>query len=531
MTKMNNLLTAFWAVLALTVGPLSADQWDDARAAAQVIDRNFADAQREAGIAPSPLCSDAEFLRRVTLDLTGRVPDIETTEAFLSSTRLDKRQHFIDQLMQTDEYREGWATTWTLWLLGRNPRQQMVDRSAFLHWVRDDVIANNMPHDEFVRELLTTDGRSDENPPTNYLLQFEREPANAAGMVSRHFLGQQIQCAQCHDHMEEPLTQEDFWGMTAFFNQTQQRPIREEGNRQPVAFELVTTRRARETTIPNTDTVIPPTYLDGTSPVNRNLRAALASKITAPDNPDFPRATVNRLWAHFFGRGFVEPIDDFRASNPTSYPGLLDYLANDFREHGCDREHLIRSIVLSDTYQRSSIPTAANADDDLLYTHARLRPLSPEQLFWSLVAVTGAEPQGTRAPRQGRDGQPLTREERVERVVNQFIVQHSDDEQGETSLFEGTIPLSLMMMNSPQIAMSLTPRFGPSMREAVAERDPREVTDMLYLAALSRHPTDEEIAIATSHLSRPGVGSTNRVTLTQDLLWALINTSEFMFNH
>lgn len=530
------ITAALGAGLALGSAWGDPTAWEDALRTAQVIDQSITQAQREAGLAPSPLADDAEFLRRVCLDLTGRVPDADLAEQFLAATVPDKRRRLIEHLMGSEEYRRGWATLWTLWLLGRDPTADRgVDRTAFRKWVEEEVIAPDLPHDEFVRALITATGRNDEEGATNYLLQFQNRAEDAAGMVSRHFLGRQIQCAQCHDHPTEPLTQRQFWSMAAFFSRTRPRPIRGENGR-PVAAELIDLPRGRPLQIPGSDppVTVSPVYLDGAAvPLRRetNLRAALAAKITAADNPDFARAAVNRLWAHFFGRGFVEPIDDFRASNPPELPNLLDALAEDFRAHGCDRDHLIRAIVLSDTYQRSSVATETNADDDHLYTHARLRPLSPEQLFWSLVTVTGAMPSGRGVPRTDRaTGRALTQEERVDRLLAMFVHTHSDDERDETTSFEGTIPLSLFMMNSPQLNAALAPRFGPTIREALAAPDPQRRVARLYLAALSRYPTAEELRISLEYLEHPLPGASPAAQL-QDLLWALLNTSEFMFNH
>jgi hypothetical protein len=525
------------AALALSLAPLAwADAWSDARTTAATIDRMIGQAQESAGVAPSPLADDAEFLRRVTLDLTGRVPSEDLARSFLASTDPARRERLVEHLMRSEEYREGWATLWTVWLMGRKPLERGVDRSLFRKWVRDEVIAKDMPQDEFVRQLLTATGRNDQVGPVNYLLQFRNRPEDAAGMVSRQFLGRQIQCAQCHNHPTENFTQRQFWSMAAFFNQTRPRPIRGEDGK-PVAAALIDAPRARPLRIPGSDppVTVTPTYLDGTVVTpgrGVNLRQELARRVTDPANPDFARAAVNRLWAHLTGRGFVEPIDDFRESNPPELTDLLSFLAADFRVHGFDRDHLIRSIVLSQTYQRSSVPTDADAADERLYTHARLRPLTPEELFWSLVAVTGAQPTGQRVPRPDRrTNRELTPEERVDRMVAMFIHNFSDDEMGETTSFDGTIPLSLFMMNSPALNASTSPRFGPTVASALRDTsDLGERVDHLYLAALSRHPTAEERRVAVAHLSRPLAGTTE-AQLTQDLLWALINSSEFMFNH
>ncbi|NUP88815.1 MAG: DUF1553 domain-containing protein [Candidatus Sumerlaeia bacterium] len=542
MMRSSFAVTVIAALSALTAPSLPADLWDDARATAAEIDRVIGEAQRQAGLQPSPVADDAEFVRRASLDLTGRVPRAEVTERFLASDDPGKRRLLIEWLMQTPAHREGWSTVWTLWLLGRERDEQRVDRLAFREWVRDVVIAQNMPHDDFAREVLTATGRSDQVGATNYLLQFGRTPADAAGSISRNFLGEQIQCAQCHDHKTEPFTQQQFWEFVAFLEQTRARPIRGESG-QPEAAELMDMPRGRPTRIPGTDTVVQPTFVDGTVyPRGRrvNLRGALASEITNPANPAFARATVNRLWAHFTGRGFVEPIDDFRPSNPAQFPELLDFLARDFQSHGFDREHLIRSIMLSDTYQRSSSPTAQNASDERLYTHARLRPMTPEQLFWSLATVTGVDPAEAalrgRGPAMGLGGdrgRSLTPEERLERMITQFVFQHSsDDEIIETTAFAGTIPLSLFRMNSPLVAQAIASRRGGLLAE-VFERttDPGQRADALYLAVLSRFPAPEERQIAAEYLAMPGIAGANERTHAEDLLWALLNSSEFLFNH
>jgi hypothetical protein len=536
MNSFKSVVTIGTVILALGVCTATAGIWEDAQATADVIDRMIGDAQREAGIAPSPSAGDGEFLRRLSLDLTSRVPDAELAESFLASELPEKRRLLIEHLMQSEEYREGQATALTVWLLGRELRQRNVNRTLFRSWIRDEVIGRNMPEDAFARTLITATGRNDENAAVSYLLQFERQREDAASQISRQFLGQQIQCAQCHDHKTEPMSQEQFWAMVAFLGKTTPRPIRSDEGR-PVGAELADTRRGRATRVGDTDKTVRPTFLDGetySDPrlTGRDLRDALASHITDPANPQFARATVNRIWAHFTGRGFVEPVDDFRASNPAQFPGLLDYLADDFRAHGFDREHLMRAIALSETYQRSMAPTDENAGDERLYTHAKPRALTPEQLFWSLMTVTGVEPQGNVGPRRNPvTGMETTTSQRIDRLVLNFSSRLSNDEMSEITEFEGTIPLSLFMMNSQEIARGINPRRGPTLSAILqATQSPGEIVDRVYLAVLNRHSTEEERAIAVSHLRGSSADQAGLGARSEDLVWALLNTSEFMFH-
>ncbi|MEZ4445428.1 MAG: DUF1549 domain-containing protein [Polyangiaceae bacterium] len=527
------------------------------------VDGAIGTAWASAGITVAPDADDATFARRATLDLVGRLPEATELEAFLVDPAPDKR----DRLLQALTADPAWAEYWTeelddLWMFDR--RDPRVDRTAFRRWLHAQLTAR-VGYDELVRRVLTASGVSSEGggpvqvdwsldePPTdgvngavNYVMQGFLSPQDLAGQSSRVFLGVQIQCAECHDHPNGRWTQADFRRFTSAFMQVDGRPV-ERGMRGVRAFELedvatptrATRRRMRRTGYGED----PPTALDGTDLSGDAPRLALARWMTSPANPYFARAIVNRLWARFLGRGFVEPVDDLGAKDAdVVLEPVLDRLARDFVEHGHDLRRLMQVMLSTRAYQRAAVGAAPPTR----WEHFALRPMSDTQLLRALVDATGIEPlleevAGDRLP---RIQQNLRRAFRFT-----FDVDESGDEDG----FSGTVPQALMLENGPLVTAGSSALEGSTLGLALAAEDGRTL-DRLYLATLSRYPDDAERAAVDQRLAEAPARSDGRlprgggpvarvirqkrirsdrpeVAVYEDVMWALLNSSEFFFIH
>jgi hypothetical protein len=486
-----------------------------------------------AGIQPSPLSTDAEYLRRAYLDLLGRIPNVDEAQSFLRSEGSGKRAKLIDYLLSSPDYPKNMAGVFTNHLIGRRQQDQQVDRAALTTWLRQQ-FAENRPWSEIAGELVSAKGSNKENGAANFALAHIADDAvNLTAYTTRMFLGQQIQCTQCHDHPTNDWKQADFWGINAFFRGLRQRPLeRIDGSGGVVrdGVELYDdpadawARFERRNAVVG---VVPPTYLDGRriSPgLDVERRAELSRFITEPANDQFARAFVNRMWAHLVGRGFVHPVDDFGDHNPPSHPELLDQLAADFRESGYDVKSLIRWIAASRAYQVSSSTNRSNTQDDALFSHFMLEPMSPEQLFDSLITATSAH----------KTAGGSSSEEVRSRWLRQFVVAFANDEAGETTTFQGTIPQALMMMNGELMARAVGDHPGNFLSHVLDQarlqrRVPalRYVVDQLYLAAYARSPNPKELRRAQAFLE----SNPDTLSVLQDLFWALLNSNEFILNH
>lgn len=498
------------------------------------IDELLEAAWNDAGVKPSPLCTDAEFLRRAYLDLLGRIPNVQEARAFLGNGKdrdPGRRAKLIENLLAHPDYAKNMATIHANLLVGRRPQGQDVDQAALADWLRTQFAANR-PWNEIARELLTATGSNKENGAVNFsLAHFADEKVNLTAATTRVFLGQQIQCTQCHDHPSNDWKQQDFWGINAFYRGTRSRPV------ETIDASGAVVRNGVEVYDEPTDSwarfekrnavvgVVPPTYLDG-----RRIdpgpdvvrRVELAKYITEPSNDQFARAFVNRMWGHLLGRGIVHPVDDFGDHNPPSHPELIDRLAIDFRASGYDVKALIRWITASRAYHISSRMTKSNEKDDVLFSHYPLKPLNPEQLFDSLITATAAH----RAA--GGDS-----ERRRTEWLRQFVVAFNNDEAGETSSFQGTIPQALMMMNGELMAKAVSGEPGSFLAHVLDEArlqrgvaPVRYAVENLYLASLSRPPTAQELRWASNLFE----SNPDTLGVLQDLFWALLNSNEFVLN-
>lgn len=477
------------------------------------------------GLPASPLCDDATFLRRVTIDLAGRLPTLAEAEAFLADPRPDKRAAVIDRLLDSGDYADYFANKWAAVL--RNKRRQDNEKPAtfaFHEWIRQSLYENK-PYDQFVREILTATGEPGENPPAGWY----REVKDAAAQLedtAQLFLGLRIQCARCHHHPFEKWSQHDYYGFAAFFAQVGRKRVATPGEER--IFHRVGIATAQH---PKTGEAIRPTGLGGKAleiPAHRDPRHALVDWMAARDNPFFARALVNRYWKHFFGRGIVDPEDDMRVTNPASNPQLLDALAHDFVEHSFDLKHLIRTICNSATYQLAAEPNAWNRDDKQNFSRFYPRRLHAEVLLDAIDQVTGAKstfsgvPAAMRAvqlPDSGFNSYFLTVFGRPE-AASACECERSSD---------ANLAQSLHLLNSGEIQGKLTASGGQAARLAADTARPHEAkVRELYLLAFSRPPTAEETAVALAHIQKY---PDKPQQAYEDIIWALINTKEFLFNH
>jgi len=504
----------------------------DPSARARSIDRSIEEGWKKAGIKPAKVASDEEFLRRAYLDLVGRIPNIQEARAFLQTRENGKREKLIDYLLGHPDYPKNFATQWSVLLVGRSNQGRNVDRAALTTWLRKQ-FGSSRPWNEVVYDLVSSTGSNRENGAVNYVLaHLEFGAVPLTSLTTRLFMGQQIQCTQCHDHPSNEWKQIDFWGINAFFKGMKTREIRK-----PDATGLEAYDHTELTDEP-TDTYVTfdrrnglvgvafPRFLDGrkiSQGTDVVRRAELGKLIANPNNEFLAKAFVNRMWAHFLGRGFVHPVDDFGSHNPPSHPELLDNLAREFQQSGYDVKRLCRWIMLSRAYQLTSIKAKANEQEEALFAGMQLKPLSPEQLFDSLITATSAHKGGANDEDQRRR----------DAWLKQFLFAFANDEAEESTSFQGTIPQALMMMNGELMQQALSSKPGSFLGQLVADAQRQSRTpdsymvDSLYLAALSRHPSAKELGQARQYIE----AYPDSLQVLQDLFWALLNSNEFILNH
>jgi len=541
-------LAAGCAALVLALGAINSRAGDDSKPASKEprslasasLNANFLDPLLEAfweeeGVKPPRPASDEEFLRRAYLDIIGRIPNIQETQAFLTTKEADKRAKLVERLLDHVDYQKNFATVWTNLLIGRGDKGRNVDRVALNDWLRKQFAANR-PWNEVVYDLVTATGSNQENGAVNFTLaHLEAEAVPLTSRTTRLFLGQQLQCTQCHDHPQNDWKQSDFWGMNAFF-----RGIKTEEKRAADATGL---ERYDHTELSDQPTdafarferrngmmgVAFPRFLDGEKlppGSNRIRRVELGERIADPDSDLLPRAMANRMWAHFMGRGFVNPVDDIGPHNTPLAPEVFDALAEEFRAGGFDIKQLIRWITSSKAYQATSLRESkgGSADDEAedLFNVMILRPMTPEQLFDSLVTATSAH-----RPSASRD------DAKRDAWMRQFLFVFGNDEEDETTSFQGTIPQSLLMMNGEMMRDAISDKPGGFLAEVVERarsrgRSPAAlIIDQIYLGALSRYPTTRERQTALRYLQT----HPDSMGVVQDLFWALLNSNEFILIH
>ena len=499
----------------------------DFPAPANYIDERVFAKLKKLNVQPSALTTDTEFLRRVYQDTIGRLPTPAEIRAFLADTHPDKRARCIDKLLDTS----AWIDVRTLALadmLRIHPRDlgngAFGERGAtlFHEWVRDTV-AQNKPYDAFVRELITARGSTYQHGPTNYY-RIERQPAGRAETTAQVFLGIRLSCARCHKHPFDRWTTDDYWNFAAFTGKVGTRTG--ELYNEQVVYYNPTGRVINQSVQGNRGEVAQPTFLAGTTlPANYqgDVLHRLADWMTSGTNPYFAKATVNRIWSHYFGRGIVEPVDDMRATTPPSVDGLLEALAADFVESGFDTKHIIRQILNSRTYQLSAIPNETNELDDRFFSRFTPRPMNAHILLDVLNDVTGTPEKYGRYPIGTRTVQlPLP-------VSSRFLSLFGRSQReflgNLAPKLEPTLTQALHLINAPYVQKKLRSRDGALTRLLKTHRENRELITELYLRTLSRFPTEKELATAEAYLAE----SPKRREGSEDLLWALISSRAFLF--
>jgi hypothetical protein len=478
-------------------------------------------------ITPSEPADDATFLRRAYLDAIGCVPTPEEARAFLDSSDPDKRAKLIDQLLERPEYADFWANKWAD-LLRPNPYRVGIKATfSFDNWIRA-AFRQNMPHDEFVRQLVAAQGSTWRNGATVWLRD-RRTPDELTPMASRLFLGIRLECAKCHHHPFEVWGQDDFYSLAAYFARIDTKG---RGLSPPISGseEIFFTAAKGQVKHPLTDEVLEPRPLFGEArPIaeGEDPRAVLADWMTSDDNPYFAKAAVNRIWGELMGRGVVDPVDDLRATNPPTNPALLDALAEEFRRHDYDRKQIMRTIMTSYVYGLSSLPGERNAADTQNYSRHYRKRLRAEVLLDAVCDVTGVPSSFPAMPPDTRATQIWTH--RIDSLfLDSFGRPNENQDPPCERMPDTTVVQTLHMMNAPAIHAKITSDQGRAAKLAAGDKSPAEIIEELYLAAYARRPTSEEREALLPLYAEEGA---DRRRTTEDILWALMNTPEFLFKN
>lgn len=477
-------------------------------------------------IQPSGLASDAAFVRRIYLDLTGIPPTPGQLRAFLGDpdSSASKRRKLIDRLMGSDAYVDHWSLKWGDLLQSNRKHLGEKGMWAFRQWIRD-AIASNQPYDEFVRELLTSVGSTFQAPAANFY-RVNDDPKLAMETTTQLFLGVRMVCAQCHDHPFEKWTQNQYFQLAAFFAAVGMKPGFD-SDEQIVYLK----REDADFLHPKTNKPVEPEYLLASAempPIGAfgDSRAALANWLTSEKNPYFAKAIANRVWSYFFGRGIIEPVDDIRGSNPPVNPALLDALEQDFVANGFDLQHLIRAIVGSRTYQASIATNAWNEADEINFSHFQPRRLPAESLLDAMTIATGARPDIPEVPEDFSAQQLPDPHVDANGFLNMFGRPERESPCECERRNDLSLPLAMSLVNGPTLADAVAHPEGRIAKAILAGRTDRELVEELYLASLGRFPTPAELDEAVTYLnSAPG-----RSAPAQDILWALVNSNSFLFN-
>lgn len=474
---------------------------------------------------PAPLCDDAAFLRRVSIDLTGLPPTPEQVRAFLAdkTPTTAKRTKLVDKLLGSPEYVDRWTNKWADLLSANSKFLGDAGVRKFRNWIQH-AVATDQPYDQFVRSMLTASGDAYEAAPANFF-RVNRNTETATENVTQLFLGVRFSCNKCHDHPFEKWTQKQYYQLGAFFARVGFKPGSQNGD------ETIFAKDNGEVLHPKTNLAVVPAVPVGRMPktaalVTEDRRAGFADWLTSADNPFFSRAMVNRLWSYLLGKGIIDPVDDIRAGNPPSNPELLEALNADFVKHGFRLKPVIRTIVLSRTYQASLATNKWNVDDTNNFSHAMPRRLEAEQLFDALNQATGTRskfagmPEGTRATQLpdanvGGDGflslfgrPPRESPCECERTSNVSLGQ------------------ALNLINGPTISDAIANPNGRLATFIKTNPTDAQLVEEVFLSTLCRKPTAKELQNSLAHLK----ASDSRLEGAQDVMWALINSPAFLFN-
>ncbi|MEM9478582.1 MAG: PSD1 and planctomycete cytochrome C domain-containing protein [Verrucomicrobiota bacterium] len=490
------------------------------------IDKPIADKLHKLRIVPSKLASDETFLRRATIDITGKLPTEEEVHTFASSNDPKKREKLVDDLINRKEFTEVWVMKWAELLQIRTINQQnrMSYKASVLYfnWLKER-IADNVPFNEIVKELIASEGGTFGNPATNYY-QVEQDVLKIAENSAQTFMGMRMQCAQCHNHPFDRWTMDDYYGYAAFFAQVSRKNGADP--RERVIFD----RGSGETKHPVGNRNMKPRFLGAHEPELKpgdDRRRVLAEWLASPDNPYFARNLANMIWAHFFGRGIVDPVDDVRVSNPASNPELLDALAAKLTEYNYDFKRLVRDIATSRTYQLATAVNETNETDLTNFSRSYVRRMRAEVLLDAISQVTDTKnkfkglPEGARAV-QIADGN-----------ISNYFLRTFGRATRETVCscevsMEPNLGQALHLINGDNTGDRI--KNGKLIETLLKEGvPPKQVIDKLYLRTLARRPTQAEKARLENELEQ--AGPDNAKTTLEDIFWALLNSKEFIFNH
>jgi hypothetical protein len=550
------------------------------------------------GIMPSAPVDDARFLRRAYVDIVGAIPPADAVTAFLADTSPGKRAKMVETLVTSAAYAEHWATYWDDVLLGRGLKDAAVDPVAFHAWLRDE-FAKNAPWNTLVYDLMTAQGQNSAggkrkgyvvptapassamaapmasaddddgsgdgstaavNGAVNWTLKYANTPQDLAGSASKTFLGVQIQCAQCHDHKTEKWKQTDFEKFANCFTRT--RLVRIDtgpamGNVRRVELRDIGKPAPRLKKNEDTKDILPatPTTLEGGNlATSKDVREAIAAWFVDAKNPWFAEEIVNRMWGHMVGRGFVDPVDDIRPSNPATLQPLLDQLAADFVAHKYDLRYLIREIAATEVYQLSTTPTSNGKDkleaEHKLWARFRMAPLGPEELIASILRATDLEDAVKQNPKLDMDTIRL-------KLAKSYGFLFDIDEEFDHDSFDGTITQAMTLLNGAFVGGGASDLPGGALAAVMtASGDDASKITQLYLRTVSRPPSADEVAFwqkyvadaqtapaggakpkpkgdALDRLAMRGAAAAKdpRTQAFEDMFWALLNSSEFVFNH
>ena len=487
------------------------------------IDNLSVDKWKKLGLTPTPICDDATFIRRVTLDANGRLPTSKEVREFLADPNPDKRALWIDRLLDSPEYASYFALRWGSIL--RNSNLAGADQAsyAFHNWLKD-MLARNRPYDEFVRGIIAASGEWQDAPAINWYWQSRDDQLHqVTADTAQVFLGQRLQCARCHHHPYERWSQDDYYGLAGFFTRLGRKSF---GQPPPYYASATATTGERN---PRTKQVPEPKYLNGDIAIfspDEDPRHGLVDWMARPENPFFARSLVNRLWGHFFGRGLVHEVDDMRATNPASNPQLLEALAQDFIDHRFDIKHMCRLMLNSNVYQLGSEPTEGNNKDRQNFARYYGRRMIAEVFLDSVDQATGTKTKfngvasSARAvdlPHENFGSHFLDTFDRPRRVTGCECERSSG----------ATLAQVLILANSDETENKIADGQGIVAQLVKNQTTAEEIVDELYLRSLSRFPTPAEREKAKYFID----ALENKTEAYQDLLWTLMNSREFMFNH
>ena len=488
---------------------------------ANLIDRAIDARLAAANVKPSPESSDAEFLRRAYLDITGVIPSPEKAVEFLDDRSPDKRARLVDALLESPNYGRRMADVWVTLMYPMESDNRFVAKAPLTEWLTEQFNANTH-WDRMAFDLITATGELDKNGAAGYLLA-NRGVDRMTDSVGKLFLGVQIQCAQCHNHPWTDWKQTEYWGLAQFFYKVGASNPRAAKDGGTISLSEDGRGNRRFNPLPESAKDVAPKLLGGDMlrlDSSKPYRPVLAAWVCTPDNPFFARAFANRMWAQLMGRGFVNPVDDLENDdNPATHPELLNALGKEFAASGFDIKHLVRGIANSKAYQRTSKPVGDNRDDRTLYSHQAIKVLTGEQLFDSLTAVIG--------PLAGKDN-PMRKQPAFRggpqgpRDVFAIFFRGSDDP--KPTEYEAGIPQALRLMNSPVMAPARLTNVAGRITDRNAP--PARAIEKLYLATLARRPTADEQKRLTEFVSK----HQDQRAAYGDVLWALLNSSEFALN-